>query len=508
VTPVERSATVAGERTRTFAAVPPALVARALEALLSAALLGSLAYLALRPIDDPDLWWHLAAGRRMLDGLGIPWTDPYSYVAHGNPWVAYSWLAEVAFARLDRMGGPGLLILLAGGLFAATFAVVLRTCRASGARHLPAFLATAAAALAASPCRTVRPHLLSFLCMALFCHLVVRDRRRRDAGVWLLVPVFVLWANTHILFPFGLVVLAFHALAGGRAWWGRTPWQRVALVVCLAASSLLNPYGWHLLHHVWVMAHQPVALGLVAEFQTPSLHGPIGVMLTGFLFATVLVMILSPARKDWAEMACVFGFGFLALAMARNIPFFAIAAAPVLARHLDALWPRDEAVEVSPGRPQVLVAAVALHLAMLVTVGVAIGRRGAELVAPGAAVDHDAFPVDAVRFLNERPPLGRLFNDFNWGGYLIGHLKAPYQVSMDGRTQVYGEETLRQYRALIHLEAEWRQFFARCAPDVILWPKKEPFARLVELMPDWTKLYEDGVAVIFVRRPPPTGSPL
>jgi hypothetical protein len=324
----------------------------------------------------------------------------------------------------------------------------------------------------------------------------VRDRHRRDAGIWLLVPVFVVWANTHILFPFGLVVLAFHALAGGRAWWDR---QRLALVAAVAASSLVNPYGWHLLHHVWVMAHQPVALGLVAEFQTPSLHGAIGVMLTALLLGTALVMIVSPARRNWAELGCVFAFGFLALAMARNIPFFAIVAAPALARHLDALWTREEA-DAPLGRPQLLVAAGVLHVVMVLTVGTAIARRGAELSIPGAAVDRSAFPVDAVRFLNERPPLGRLFNDFNWGGYLIGHLKAPYQVSMDGRTQVYGEETLRQYRALIFLEPTWRQFLARCAPDVILWPKKEPFARAVELMPEWTKLYEDDLALIFIRR--------
>jgi hypothetical protein len=438
----------------------------------------------------------------MLDGLGLPWTDPYSYVAQGNLWVAYSWLAEVGFAFLDRLAGSGALIVLAAIIFAATFGVVLRTCRVSGAHHLPAFLATAAAALVASPCRTVRPHLVSFLCMALFCHLLARDRRRRDAGIWLLVPVFVLWANTHILFPFGLVVLALHALAGGRAWWGRAPWPRVTLVGVLAASSLVNPYGWHLLHHVWVMADQPVALGLVAEFQTPSLHGAIGVMLALLLLGTALVTILSPARRDWAELASVFVFGFLALAMARNIPFFAIVAAPALARHLSALWPRAQA-DPSLGRPQLLVAAVVLHAVMVIAVGAAIVRRTGELSAPGAAVDRSAFPVDAVRFLNERPPLGRLFNDFNWGGYLIGHLKAPYRVSMDGRTQVYGEETLRQYRALIFLEPTWRQLLARCAPDVILWPRKEPFARVVELMPEWTKLYEDDLAVIFVRRPPP-----
>ena len=90
-------------------------------------------------------------------------------------------------------------------------------------------------------------------------------------------------------------------------------------------------------------------------------------------------------------------------------------------------------------------------------------------------------------------------NDFNWGGYLIGHLYPRYQVAMDGRTQVYGEETLRQYRAMTFLEPDWRAFLARCDPDLILWPKDDAFARALELLPEWRQVYMDPIAVIFVR---------
>jgi type IV secretory pathway VirB2 component (pilin) len=479
--------------------VTAARAARALETMLTAAVLGAAALLCLRPIDDPDLWWHLAAGRRILDGLGVPWTDPFSSVAGGNPWIAYSWLAEVVFAGLERALGLGALLPLAAGLFAATFGVVLRTCRVAGARHPVALAVTAAAILVSAPCRTVRPHLVSFLCMALACHWLVVDRQRRAARLWALVPTVALWANTHILFPFAFVVLAIHVAAGGRAWWhGRGPWRRAAPMAASLLASLLTPYGWHLLAHLPTMAAQPVALDLVSEFQSPSLHELGGQVLTLFFFATALVLILSPARKDPAELGSVLVFGLLAFAMRRNVPFFAIAAAPVLARHLDALLPPSP-TRRDPGRPALLLVALALHVALVGTLGVALVRRATALWPAAAAVDRTAFPVDAVRFLAREPPRGRLFNDFDWGGYLIDHLHPRYEVSMDGRTQVYGEETLREYRALVRLEPDWRRFFDRCDPDVVLWPKRDAFARVLGLLPGWRPLYEDAQAVIFVR---------
>src|SRR5438034_9818704 len=99
------------------------------EAFFNTVLIGSFAAVSLRPINDPDLWWHLAAGERILDGFGIPWTDPFSYVAKGNEWLAYSWLPEVLFSACSRRFALGSLVLLAAAVNAATLGVVLSTCR-------------------------------------------------------------------------------------------------------------------------------------------------------------------------------------------------------------------------------------------------------------------------------------------------------------------------------------------------------------------------------------------
>src|SRR5581483_7515181 len=184
---------------------------------------------------------------RVLDGLGVPWTDPFSYVAAGRPWIAYSWLPETIFAFVERAWGLPALVVLAAALAAATTVVVWRTCVATGAR----------------------PAVVSFLCLALTNHVLVLARRGRDR-TWWLVPVMLLWANSHILFPLGLVLVAIHA--GAEAWAPRVGGARLsrrpaAVGTALVATTLATPYGWHLWRHVVVMMCQPVAFSMVPAFQ-------------------------------------------------------------------------------------------------------------------------------------------------------------------------------------------------------------------------------------------------
>ena len=118
------------------------------DTLLTVALLGGFALLRLRnPIGDPDLGWHLAAGRYILDHLALPLVDHFSYVADGRPWIVYSWLAEVVLAGCDRVLGAGGLIATAALLIGITFGTLLLTCRVAGARHTVAVIATFLAAL-------------------------------------------------------------------------------------------------------------------------------------------------------------------------------------------------------------------------------------------------------------------------------------------------------------------------------------------------------------------------
>src|SRR5579871_4035641 len=51
--------------------------------------------LALKPVVDNDLFWHLATGRFIWATGHIPLVDPFSWTVPGRRWIAHEWLTEL-----------------------------------------------------------------------------------------------------------------------------------------------------------------------------------------------------------------------------------------------------------------------------------------------------------------------------------------------------------------------------------------------------------------------------
>src|SRR5579862_5399576 len=65
-------------------------------------------------LNDGDTFWHLAAGRWMLDHGQVPRTDPFSYTFVGRPWMTHEWLSEVVMALVFQAAGWSGIMLLTG----------------------------------------------------------------------------------------------------------------------------------------------------------------------------------------------------------------------------------------------------------------------------------------------------------------------------------------------------------------------------------------------------------
>ena len=149
-----------------------------------------------------------------------------------------------------------------------------------------------------------------------------------------MVPVTALWTNLHAGFVAWLATLGLLLLlcALARDWPGLRRYG-VLLSLC-SLASLLNPYGWHLHLHIarylnssWILEH-------VQEFQSPQIRSE-GMI----VFALMLLGAAAVApRGDRFEALLVMVWGFLALRSARHVPFFVIAAAPVVASGAAAYW--------------------------------------------------------------------------------------------------------------------------------------------------------------------------
>jgi hypothetical protein len=117
--------------------------------------------------------------------------------------------------------------------------------------------------------------------------------------------------------------------------------------------------------------------------------------------------------------------------------------------------------------------------------------------APGRP-DLTTDPRLPIRAVAQADLSGRLFNDYNWGGYLIWH-EVP--VFMDGRSyDLYTHGTvLRDYFVVHNVRADIDKVLQDYDIDVVLFRRDSTLVRYLQAK-GWRTTFEDGNAIV-LRRP-------
>jgi len=469
---------------------------------------------------DSDLGRHLALGNFILDQRLIPTTDILSHTKSGELRPPYEWLTQVWFALANRIAGLDGVIVVCAFIISASFGVVYLDAVQRSRRPVTAFLVSLLAAAVSSLHWLPRPHLITFLFLAIWLAWLERVRQGKQIGLWRFPALMLLWANAHGGFIFGMLAwLAYF-----------TGWLWETVQLRLAESSKSNPSSLHLTDQGKKLA----LIGLfawMASIATPSLWGnwqavlnnnsifilsrtvetrPPDLSQTGtwpfvlLLLLTWIAGTITWLRRKSLPPALVFllaGFSLLALGITRNIPLFALSAAPVLAEWLAPIlehskrWKRVEANVAALERP--LQGAV---WPILIGVGLALFTAIRYQVHQESRVEFDSrlFPVAAATWLIENPPSGNMFNDINWGGYLLYRLWPGEKVFVDSQTDFYGEQLMREYEHTLLAGSGWNEVLERYDVKWVILPPNAPLAKALK-QEGWALRYNDSVAIILAK---------
>ncbi len=485
-----------------------------LHRLVTAIAFISLFAMAVRTPADTDMWWHLRSGQVIVETRTIPFTDPFSYTRAGVPWIDVYWLAQIVLYGVYAVGSfPGLALSVAL-LVLVAFIFVWK--QMDGGPFLRAFILVLAATTSAviwAP----RPQMFTFALTAILGYIVYLYKWRQVDRLWLLPPMFVLWANLHGGFAVGFILLA-GAIAGeilNHVLKHNGPevlaWPRLGRLVAVTALSfallVINPYTIA----IYTLPLRTVNIGVLRDFiqewSSPDFHQLFVQPFIWMLVATLAAVGWSGRRLDGGDFALVAGFAYSALLAGRNIAPFALVCAPVLARHAQ---PAIERVgrHLATGRrletPPTSVPATGLVWMNWVILSVVILLAALKIVAPllpsvQQKAERGTLPVEAVDWIEANRPAGLMFNSYNWGGYLIWRLWPDAAVYVDGRTDLYDDAFLRDYLKVAGAQPGFETILDR---DRVNWVLVEANLALdVALSRDagWSNVYRDEMAVIFIK---------
>ena len=468
---------------------------------------------------DSDTWWHLLAGRWMIDNHRVLTQDPFSWTRAGVAWTDHSWLSEIGlFLLWNRWGFAGLNVAAAAVALLAWVFVYAQT---EGGVYLRTGVVVLAA-WASAFYVIARPELLSFALLSVFAYVLHLFRWHGSNRLWLLPLLMCAWVNLHGGFLAGFLLLGL-TLAGqvaSRAMGQRGPGTvatldivrlAVAALACVAAT-LINPYGVDALLEPLRTLSIPFLHAFVTEWQSPDFHLSYTHGFVVLLLVGVATLGVSRRRIDVTDLLLLSAFVVLALDAVRNIPLFALIAAPVITRHASGvleeaarLYPRltllgglsdDRTTDLSL-RPAVLWAIAAVCTAGALT-------YTAPFLTPAAnvAAIAETLPLGAVQFIRSARPPGSMFNSYSWGGYLAWSLYPAYPVYVDGRTDLYGGRFLENYVRLWGGSPEWRTVFRQQGIRLVVIGRGTPLAVQLRGEPEWREGYSDGLASVFLTNGP------
>ncbi|HJT78838.1 MAG TPA: hypothetical protein VJ739_16660, partial [Gemmataceae bacterium] len=115
------------------------------------------------------------------------------------------------------------------------------------------------------------------------------------------------------------------------------------------------------------------------------------------------------------------------------------------------------------------------------------------------------FPAAAVDFIEQHGCTGPLYNDVGWGGYLIWRLPR-LPAAIDGRTNLHGDARIKQFADTWEGKPGWDADPDLDAARLVVLQRWATLTELLRRDPRFAVAYEDGLAVVFVRRDAPPGS--
>jgi len=455
---------------------------------------------------DPDIWWHIRVGDWIAQHHSVPRFGIFSQHIE-RPWIAYSWAFDLLVSGIHVIFGlPGLAWLLICLEVVISLVFLLGIVRIAGSFWWGWLIATIP--IAALYGNLLRPVQLTLLFFALELVLIFEaEREGDDKLLYWMGPLFLLWANSHIQFVYGIAILGLYVVSrivslffGSAPQGDGRPTSAAKLLGIFALAlvgSCIGP-NWALPYKVALeYTSQTYVFQAIVEMRAMDFRNPEHYAELLILMAACFALGRS-RRRDLFRPMLLIVTAIVSFRSRRDMWFCSMAAAFVIA---EAVRERSKApsAETADDNRRVwepIGYAAATVAALTLAFSFAVKH---DISTPGIIADIDGiYPIHATEFIADSHLQGPMYNTFNWGGFLIFNLR-DQPVSIDPRTDLYGDDSVRRSAATTNA-LNWQTDPDLVRASFILMERYLPLASALANDPQYRLVYQDPIAMVFVKQ--------
>lgn len=495
--------------------------------------------LAVEPVTDRDLGWHLATGQYVLREHQVPLKDLFSFTLPDHEFVAHSWLSEVGLASVFGEWGLWGVSFLYAGVYGMVMVLLILTAQKWFPKDMwsPTLVLMVPLATAFLGQRTQAVTLLGLVLIQWWfmrggkalrpsgSPRAARDAQDDKAALGSLEAlskkevkldvkevvgfglVFLVWSNLHAGFSLGLafygllLVAESVSLSYGQGRLVLPPGLGRHLVNIMVGTlaTLVNPYGIGLWRHIYAMVTNSTAAALNSDW-LPLLSAHLPQESLGLRLALVLLVVavlVMPSLK--LENKLMVGlFGAASFSSLRYVLPLMVVMLPLLPGLIDYL------VSGKVGERLKRYEYLVVPAVLLAGIVVAVPRWQSTAKAyetDEAYAEYAGYPYKAVAMIKERDLPVNILNHYNWGGYVIWQLPE-HKVFIDGRMDnflVEGKSFLSEFARIQRMEGGWEEKLDEYGVETVLLPPDWQLVDELKGSDGWVLVYEDEAASVLVR---------
>lgn len=480
-----------------------------------------------------DLPRQIQNGKDILSGnFDVLTKNVYSYIEPDQPFANHHWLFGVESYILYKNFGWIGLDLIKIIIMLVTFILLFYLALKRSDFWLVIFFSIPTIFILIS--RTAfRPELLSYLFVCIFLLLLfdLQDNPHKNRIFWL-VPIMLLWVNTHLFFPIGIMLvggfLFEKIILNLKELRSNVLVKKLTLLLSLLVVTIfINPYGlMGVVHSLTVNTAKdfPIysmevsnifrALRLDPSWANISIYTYL--ILATLLLTSFVIVFIYRVKKRQPLFKNNFIFLFLASVGSTGLSYFIFRALPLFGAIfllsicyigndffiLFRSWVKNQNKTIYIALRYILITILSIIIVFLVFLG---QRKIMQYREQGLGLSRDA--ASSIDFFREQGLVGPVFNDTDSGSYLIGGLYPQEKVFADNR---FGDAYSRSFFSDIYLpmlqdENSWKEGLAKYNINTIFMyhydlgdgARDFIFRRIYD--PDWVWVYVDKNNVILVR---------
>ncbi len=448
----------------------------------------------------PDTGWHLLVGEEIIKN-GQPATNIWSHTALETPWLNISWVFDAILGYLNMHFGIESVVFFKNFICALTIMVIFENCLKRNVSVESALLATFAAALIFSFFAAARPHIITFLMVAVFHRILHMSREEKPLyPLFFLPPLMLLWVNMHGGFIAAIIMIGAYGIETIKLKdWKRFKILFITGILCVACV-FLSPLGFEMLNAM-TKAFGSAFTDQVKEWLPTDITGsaPTFIFCLVFLLTTNIQNVNIPI----ADKILVFFWFFMALIGYRHFVVFVVITAPYVAQSINAFDHEQKeslakAIHDKKTKLITLLASIAVLLGFMALTPSFLNKK--------VIMDIDAIEMESnykaiTEFVLTNYPNATLYNTYTYGGEILYRTQGKLKVFVDGRAgTAYEESILESYMEISETGRNWQKELDKYNIDLLMLDKADRVAIAAENSPLWKTVYDEDDQMVFVRR--------